>query len=126
MGLVGAILKSKDLLLDCTQRIPELLRSRTRVGTEDHPRFHDGSIGARTYQIPLGAESLTDPEEKQLALDAAKNFLAMFRSMKLPVSSVAGSISGVQFGKLMRDVEREWHVTEGAFIELVVIYAQKL
>lgn len=128
LGTIETFFKSKDLLMDCARRIPAILREKSLTGgggggggggDDDQPRFKEDTIGFKIYRIPLGAATLSDPDEKRLALDAAKNFLEMFRSMKIMMPA------GEDYGKLMDEVEKEWYETEGSFVELILIHAKK-
>ena len=125
MKLLRELFETSGRRLDCVNLIEDVLN--------EGAKWEKGSISKRTYRIPLGANSSRmNPadddgeweEERQLAKDAAVNYLSMFRSIKVPPFFCAES--GETFEDLLDAVEKEWDVAEDGYHELAVICAKKI
>ncbi|KAH9934279.1 uncharacterized protein B0H18DRAFT_550840 [Fomitopsis serialis] len=110
-ALTTTVAKAKGLVLDCAVRVPELLRE---TGFSQ--------ISVQSTVIPLGKNG------GQLAADARRNWMAVFRGLKTPVLKAGGfgHVSSEADFDLMTDrMEDEWQNSQDAEIQNNVICAQK-
>lgn len=112
--------RDMGLVLDCAERIPEIIRAG-----DGKSKWIEDTIETKMYKVPLGAGTLPPGDERTLALDAEKNFSAVFRSLNLPFSMNEGGITEGEYKTLMDNIEKEWYETPGSHVEMVVITARK-
>ncbi|CCL99490.1 uncharacterized protein FIBRA_01508 [Fibroporia radiculosa] len=110
-SLVDKLFVKRGLLLDCSDRIPSMLRAAG---------FSNVHIDKRP--ISLGSWA------GEVGIEARENFMGVFRGMKSPVLN-AGGLGYVnteeEWESLLDAVEEEWDNTEGAEMSFFIFYAQK-
>ncbi|KAH8106631.1 hypothetical protein DFH11DRAFT_1639294 [Phellopilus nigrolimitatus] len=106
--MLHALFDSRELLLDVSMEIPELLRKA---------KFDNIKVEVRN--LPLAGET---------GADARNNWIGAFRAVKTPIMRLGG-LGFVQteeeFDHFLDELEKEWDSTPDAEIEFHIFYAQK-
>lgn len=110
-AMTNAVAQAKGLVIDCVAHIPDLLRQAgfTRISVEP-------------TVIPLGCNG------GQLAADARKNWMAVFRGLKTPILKGGGFgyvSSEAEFDGMADRMENEWRNSPDAEVQNNIICAQK-
>ncbi|RPD53166.1 S-adenosyl-L-methionine-dependent methyltransferase [Lentinus tigrinus ALCF2SS1-7] len=105
------LFKSKGLKVDCAERLPDMLRDAGFVDVHEEVK-----------SLPLGAWAGQD------GLDARNVWIGTARVFKGAVLKEGGLglVSGEdEMDELIREMEKEWDSTHGAFIQYHVMWGQK-
>ncbi|KAH8113562.1 S-adenosyl-L-methionine-dependent methyltransferase [Phellopilus nigrolimitatus] len=109
--MLRALFESRELLLEVSTDIPDLLRAA---------KFVNVRVEKRT--IPLGSWA------GKYGTDARDDFMGIFRGMKTPILN-SGGLGFVEteeaFDCLLDELEKEWDNTRGAEFDFHIICAQK-
>lgn len=110
-GLLYALFKSRELLLDVHESLPELLKAAD---------FRNITVERRS--MPLGKWA------GQEGVDVRDNYIEAFRGVKTPILMAGGFGfvgSEAELDSLLDDLWREWDETEGSEVFFYIMFAQK-
>jgi len=119
-----AMFAKNGLVMEAAEKLPDLLKEQG---------FAPEKVGTKMFKYILGASHYPEgSEERQIAIYGRDGLIELFRGMKRPdfanvkdPNDVAGIKSEQEFIGILDGLEMEMDESKGAYLEVMLIYAQK-